>query len=362
MHAGQISRHTLADIGCACPNPCTCGAVHSLNGFPVLGSLDQHGATTMGHANDERWDGCNGEQALMRGLRSEPCSTGAHFGWEGFRICNWSTDVREYQLPAVPEWIVALHTAGASVDRVGGGRRCGARSVPGFGTIRPPGFSDAYRPRGPFRCTTVHVSARKVRTLAETMGSGTLPDTVPYRFGIHDGFLTSTLSALAREIESPAEFGSLLADRLVDALVIAILRGASPQSLPDKVGRLPKIVLARVRERIEQNLSQPMTVADLASEARLSPFHFARAFKHSVGTSPHRYVTERRIERAKSLLLDGDLPICRVAQESGFTSQQHFTGVFRRFTGAPPATYRRLHGAQGRHASHPPFPEADRDP
>jgi AraC family transcriptional regulator len=59
-------------------------------------------------------------------------------------------------------------------------------------------------------------------------------------------------------------------------------------------------------------------------------------------------VTQRRIERAKSLLISGDLPLCRVALESGFASQQHFAGMFRRMTGAPPAMYRRLCKAQHR--------------
>jgi AraC family transcriptional regulator len=297
----------------------------------------------MTHTHEGRSGGCNGENALTRGLRSRPRSTGAHFGCEGFRICNWSTEVEEYQLPAVPEWIVALHTGGASVDRIGAGRLHGSRSTPGLGTIRPPGVSDTYRPRGPFRCTTAHVSAHKVQAIAEGMGLPRLPDAVPYRFGVQDVLVSSILSALSREIEAPAQHGSLLADRLIESLVIAILRIPRPDLPPGTAPRLGAGALARVRERIEEWIARPIAVADLAAEAGLSPFHFARAFKHSTGTTPHRYVTERRIERAKALLLDGDLPICRVALESGFTSQQHFTGQFRRFAGAPPARYRRLH-------------------
>lgn len=292
--------------------------------------------------DDERFGGSNGEMALMQGLRSPPRFAGAHFGEEGFRICSWSTSVEEYQLPAVPEWIVALHTGGACVDRVGTGRSHGSRSLPGLGTIRPPGVRDTYRPRGPFRCTTAHIGTSKVRDVARAMGMAQPPESVPYRFGVQDALLRSILSALAREVESPAEHGSLLADRLIEGLVIAILRIPRPEPGSAKTPRLSPRVLARVCDRIDASLARPVTVADLAAEAGLSPFHFARAFKHSTGLTPHRYVTERRLERAKALLLEADLPICRVALESGFTSQQHFTGLFRDWAGTPPATFRRL--------------------
>lgn len=280
--------------------------------------------------------------ALMQGLRSPPRTVGAHFGAEGFRICNWSTRVEEYQLPAVPEWIVALHTGGACVDRVGTGRIHGARSRPGLGTIRPPGVRDTYRPHGPFRCTTAHIGTGKVRDVAQAMGIALPPEGVPYRFGVQDVLLRSILSALAREVESPAQHGSLLADRLIEGLVIAILRMPRSELAALKGPRLSPRTLARVCDRIDAWIARPVSVADLAADAGLSPFHFARAFKHSTGMSPYRYVTERRLERAKSLLLDADLPISRVALESGFTSQQHFTGLFRRWVGTPPATFRRL--------------------
>lgn len=296
----------------------------------------------MAQAHEARFDDCRGEHALMRHLRAAPDRTGAHFGREGFRLCNWSTRVEAYQLPAVPEWILALHTAGASVDRTGPLRPARTRSMPGQLTVRPPHVSDAYRPRGPFRCTTLHVSASKVQDIAEQIGQANPARDVPYRFGVDDPLLSSVLTSLSREIESPAECGTLIAERLVDVLIIAMLRTARSGTSASPAGHLSPWVMRRVRERIQASLSLPIAVADLADEAGLSPFHFARAFKLTTGLSPHRFVTERRIELAKSLLTRGDLSIARIAQEAGFTSQQHFTGIFHRLTGAPPGAYRRL--------------------
>lgn len=303
----------------------------------------------MAQASRDRAETSKGEQALTCSLRAVPQSTSAPLGWQGVRVCNWSTRVGEYQLPAVPEFIVALHTGGGWVERTGGPKGSGSRSQPGQGTIRPPGLSDTYRPRGPFRCTTAHVDIPRVQTIAEAIGHFAPVTDLPCRFGIDDPQLSALLTTLAREIESPAEYSSLLADRLIDALILHVLRGAHPARKLERAGRLSAATLARVRARIEDCLAFPVAVMDLAIEAKLSPFHFSRAFKRTTGQSPHRYLTERRIERAKSLLQFGDLPISRIALESGFTSQQHFTGMFRRFTGAPPAAYRQLLRGEDHH-------------
>jgi AraC family transcriptional regulator len=77
----------------------------------------------------------------------------------------------------------------------------------------------------------------------------------------------------------------------------------------------------------------------LAAEAGLSPYHFARAFKRSVGSSPHRYVLRRRIERAKYHLAAGELSLAAVALACGFGSQSHFTARFRATTGLTPRQF-----------------------
>jgi AraC family transcriptional regulator len=72
----------------------------------------------------------------------------------------------------------------------------------------------------------------------------------------------------------------------------------------------------------------------------MSPFRFARAFKKATGQSPRQYVIHRRIERAKALLRAGDQDLAQIAQRVGFSTQSHFTDVFRRLCGTTPARYR----------------------
>jgi AraC family transcriptional regulator len=93
-------------------------------------------------------------------------------------------------------------------------------------------------------------------------------------------------------------------------------------------------------EFIDQNLSENITLEDLAGLAGLSSYHFSRKFKADLGIAPHAYVLSRRIDRAKSLLNGSRLPLKLVAAECGFTDQSHLSRVFRKFLGVTPNNFR----------------------
>ena len=78
----------------------------------------------------------------------------------------------------------------------------------------------------------------------------------------------------------------------------------------------------------------------VARAVRMSYFHFSRAFKQSMGMTATNYIAERRIERAKRMLEETELPISEIALRSGFSSQSHFTTAFRRLAGATPKAFR----------------------
>ena len=83
------------------------------------------------------------------------------------------------------------------------------------------------------------------------------------------------------------------------------------------------------------------SLSSLARESRLSPFHFSRAFKQSFGIPPHRYLTSRRIERAKALLAERTLSVTEIGLGVGFSETSSFTAAFRKLTGETPTEYRR---------------------
>ena len=91
---------------------------------------------------------------------------------------------------------------------------------------------------------------------------------------------------------------------------------------------------------IDANIVDEMVIADLAAVAGLSPHHFGGAFRTETGVPPHRFVMERRVERAKLLLRTTDTPVTSVATALGFSSPSHFTVCFRRMTGSTPSRFR----------------------
>jgi len=95
---------------------------------------------------------------------------------------------------------------------------------------------------------------------------------------------------------------------------------------------------------IEEHLSEQVSLATLARLARLSTFHFCRAFKQSFGVPPHRYHTNRRIERAKLMLAERKHSVTEIGLAVGFSETSSFTAVFRKITGQTPSRYHRALG------------------
>ncbi len=98
--------------------------------------------------------------------------------------------------------------------------------------------------------------------------------------------------------------------------------------------------MARVIEFMNSHAKSRIKLAEIAGIAGLSQHHFCSAFTRSMGISPHQYLIQCRIEQAK-LLLRGAAPLVDIALECGFSSQSHFTTVFREATGVTPAVWRR---------------------
>ena len=120
-------------------------------------------------------------------------------------------------------------------------------------------------------------------------------------------------------------------------LADAYLGRANPISCKLSTWRLAQ-VLACIDERLTDNA---LALGDLAAVAGLSPFHFTRSFKATTGTSPHRFIVERRLELAKTLIRSGRYGLAEVAQAAGFADQPHLSSVFRRAFGVTPGEFRR---------------------
>lgn len=98
--------------------------------------------------------------------------------------------------------------------------------------------------------------------------------------------------------------------------------------------------LQAVLNHLHANLASDLSAERLAQTAGISVAHFARVFREATGIPPHRYVLAARLDLARKLLTQSNLPIARIAQESGFSSQSHLTASFRVAHSVTPAQYR----------------------
>ena len=99
------------------------------------------------------------------------------------------------------------------------------------------------------------------------------------------------------------------------------------------------------KDFMDANLGESLSLDQIAGIACLSPHHFLRLFKQLFAITPHQYLTCRRLERARKLLMKTEMPIMEICLEVGFVSLGTFTSLFRRMHGASPGQYRRVHSA-----------------
>ncbi|TWB46969.1 helix-turn-helix domain-containing protein [Nitrospirillum viridazoti] len=178
------------------------------------------------------------------------------------------------------------------------------------------------------------------RTCVEAFGDGALA--LPVLVGVSDPRVQRLGALFSQEVADGGVGGRPYAEGLAIALIVHLVQsyGTAGYKKLHVTGGVAPIPLKRVMDYIEDHLGEEMGLADLAMLTGLSAHHFGQAFKVSTGVSPHRYLIERRIHRAKEMLLNGDRPIAEIAVAVGFASQSHMTINFRRLAGITPARYR----------------------
>jgi AraC family transcriptional regulator len=172
------------------------------------------------------------------------------------------------------------------------------------------------------------------------------PETVRYLGGIYDEPIRLIGKALLNELRAPGAAGHVRVDTLALKLTERVVNNYSSDARPygtnDAGRRLDERRLRRVLDYIAAHIDEDVSLHDLADAACFSAFHFSRVFAATIGMPPHRYLSQLRLERAKTLLSLGQTPICDIALTCCFSSQSNFTRAFRRATGSTPMAYRRL--------------------
>jgi len=150
---------------------------------------------------------------------------------------------------------------------------------------------------------------------------------------------------VASELHAPGPRSALFDETLAVAIAVAVTRASGVPSDGATQGGLATWTIRRCTEFLHANLARNVSLSELAEVAQLSPFHFARMFKRSLGVAPHAYHRRLRIDKARALLLSTDLSVGDVAAAVGYKRPQAFSRVFRQVTGQAPATWRRTRRA-----------------
>lgn len=216
-----------------------------------------------------------------------------------------------------------------------------------FGVI-PPDRTTTWNLRGSPDVQLVYLRRTMVDEIAQEI-FGSLQDSMDLlpRVGFSDGMLEQlVLSLLCAARDEECERNGLYADHLAHTITLHLLRAHSARTrrntplTGDRAGSR-SARMEHVRDLINTALEEDLSLTRLAREADLSPHAFASAFVRNFGVTPHRYVLDQRIETAKRLLRDVDLPIATIAIQTGFANQSHLSTAFKRAVGVTPGEYQR---------------------
>lgn len=156
-----------------------------------------------------------------------------------------------------------------------------------------------------------------------------------------DPLVGSAARQLVNELQKGVGVDTDFMGRLADVMLEQAFRVLTT---PGTGGINPRHVhfarLQAVLNFMHGNLAGDLSAAKLAARAEVSLAHFVRIFQDATGVTPHRYVLAARLDLARKLLTQSTMPISRVAQECGFSSQSHLTASFRAAHSTTPAKYR----------------------
>ena len=285
----------------------------------------------------------------LRNLDPSARIAGHEPGWIApvgvFNAANGFAD--EVWTDSIPETVVAISLSGAPVVCCWGRRKdvssLGQSSV----ALQPKGTPNHYLATGANRFAQIYLPDRLINRVAEGLGSST-----PYHDRLREDFafqaepqFEDLVRTYVERVCSESEPGSAIEIEARATLLVEYmlrrLHGLAPTPRTSERGGLAPWQIRRTTEFLQDNIARDVALSELAGVAKLSPFHFARAFKASLGRPPHAYLRDLRIARAKAMLVETDLAVTEIAALVGYEAPQTLGKAFRRETGVTPSDYRR---------------------
>ncbi|MET3495837.1 AraC family transcriptional regulator [Variovorax boronicumulans] len=256
----------------------------------------------------------------------------------GLRVDMRQTPAGVVGYEALPDHRIKLH-AGAPVT--GACRLHKFLYTRGDLDILPAGTTDIWQEEAPSTSIVVRLAPSLLQRTADEMGLPAERARLDQRHQFRDAQIEHIAWALDAERRAGFANGRLYTDSLGTALAVRLIAGHQGETGRTPVQGLTRPQLRRVTEYIEAHLDGDLSLPALAAVAGLSASHLKTQFKRSTGLPVHAYVVYRRVDRARGLLVRGDMPASLVALESGFSHQSHMARCMRRVLGVTPGELRR---------------------
>ena len=266
--------------------------------------------------------------------------------WRDITLMGYQYSGLEVEIPPMRDYMIVVYQEADTYMR----RRCNGpwqskKIGPGAVSILTRGEKSTWQWDHAINVRHIYLSHSAISdTAAQIFDKDIANIEIGDKVHVVDDTIPLYLKMLESEHKGVGVGESLFVDALRTQLSVHLIRRYANVAVKEApVGALGPIVRKAVFEYIEETLSNPIHLADLASVAGLSEFHFSRKFKLEFGTTPHAFVLQRKVERAKSLLHMKNVPIKAIAADCGFSDQSHMTRTFRKVLGLTPAEYRRSH-------------------
>lgn len=210
--------------------------------------------------------------------------------------------------------------------------------------VVPAGASTRWTLTAPATSLLLRLSPELLRDTADAMRAGAPDTALAPSIHVRDAQVERIGWMMQAEERDGHPGGRLFADSLASALAARLLVLQTRREAPASPRALPAWRLRRVIEYIEAHLADDLTLPELAAVAGYSLSHFKPLFRQATGLPAHRFVMERRVERARLRLMEGKLSLTAIAAETGFAHAGHMARCMRRLLGVTPS---RMAGAAG---------------
>lgn len=272
----------------------------------------------------------------------------AHLGTDRFSATRMSQaqpdPERIIEIPWADAFSVIVQLEDFADHRLWRGRRLSYSGGYRQGSVSLPYMGDELRcqHRASYDNLRLNIPRHTLDELQAERGARRV-DRLRYEQGQQDAVLYHLAQAMLPALQQPQATNQLFLDHILLAISSHVLEHYG-RIVPPSDKRSPGLTPQQERiakELIDSHLGNELSVERIAHECSLSRSHFSRAFKQSTGVAPHTWLLQRRVDKAKSLLLaEPGTSLAHIALICGFADQPHFTKVFSRLVGMPPSVWR----------------------